>query len=283
MILQNYGPLEEKQAKERSAAKDSAKFKGTCNDMKQILGKVLEIKQSSNSRKSSEPLNELKTDFLMHLMTLKKLNRLDKLRTKQSRDQTVEAKAKVDSCHLQLQNLLYEVLHLQKEVTKCLQYKSADEDMDLAPLEEFYRDAPDDIKNEEKIQDNPHSLRLARLEYERLQRQTQSEEFHCLEKEKEALESHISKKQENLASLKPHLSNMLHSTEPVQKLLKMPLNEQRDQMEKAKYLPSPLFVLFSETRAFGQACGEYLNFFVKWQMRTFFKLSFLISRFQHSS
>ena len=106
--------------------------------MKQILGKVLEIKQSSNSRKSSEPLNELKTDFLMHLMTLKKLNRLDKLRTKQSRDQTVEAKAKVDSCHLQLQNLLYEVLHLQKEVTKCLQYKSADEDMDLAPLEEFY-------------------------------------------------------------------------------------------------------------------------------------------------
>merc|ERR1712029_760495 len=122
----------------------------------------------------------------------------------------------VDSCHLQLQNLLYEVLHLQKEVTKCLQYKSADEDMDLAPLEEFYRDAPDDIKNEEKIQDNPHSLRLARLEYERLQRQTQSEEFHCLEKEKEALESHISKKQENLASLKPHLSNMLHSTEPVE-------------------------------------------------------------------
>ena len=56
---------------------------------------------------------------------------------------TGEAKGKVDNFHLQLQNLLYEVLHLQKEVTKCLQYKSADEDMDLVSLEEFYKNAPE--------------------------------------------------------------------------------------------------------------------------------------------
>lgn len=114
---------------ERPAAKDSAYFKSTCNSMRGTLGKILEVKQNPSSRKSSESLTELKTDFLMHLMSLKKLNRLDKLRTKNSREVTVEAKSKVDSCHLQLQNLLYEVLHLQKEVTKCLQYKSADEDM----------------------------------------------------------------------------------------------------------------------------------------------------------
>ena len=128
-FLQDYGPFEEKQAMERPAAKDSAYFKATCNSMRGTLGKILEVKQNSGSRKSSESLTELKTDFLMHLMSLKKLNRLDKLRTKNSREVTVEAKSKVDSCHLQLQNLLYEVLHLQKEVTKCLQYKSADEDM----------------------------------------------------------------------------------------------------------------------------------------------------------
>ena len=112
---------------ERPAAKDSAYFKSTCNSMRGTLGKILEVKQNPSSRRSD--LTELKTDFLMHLMSLKKLNRLDKLRTKNSREVTVEAKSKVDSCHLQLQNLLYEVLHLQKEVTKCLQYKSADEDM----------------------------------------------------------------------------------------------------------------------------------------------------------
>ncbi len=40
-----------------------------------------------------------------------------------SREKTSAAKAKVDALHLQLQNLLYEVLHLQKEVVKCQQFK----------------------------------------------------------------------------------------------------------------------------------------------------------------
>ena len=106
-FLKDYGPFEEKQAIERPASKDSANFKITCDNMKQILGKVLEAKQST-PRKSSEFMAELKTDFLMNIMSLKKLNRLDKLRTKHSREGTIEAKSKVDNCHLQLQNLLYE-------------------------------------------------------------------------------------------------------------------------------------------------------------------------------
>lgn len=34
-----------------------------------------------------------------------------------------QAKQRVDVLHLQLQNLLYEVLHLQKEISKCLEFK----------------------------------------------------------------------------------------------------------------------------------------------------------------
>lgn len=34
-----------------------------------------------------------------------------------------QAKQKIDAYHLQLQNLLYEVMHLQKEITKCLEFK----------------------------------------------------------------------------------------------------------------------------------------------------------------
>lgn len=34
-----------------------------------------------------------------------------------------QAKQKVDVLHLQLQNLLYEVMHLQKEISKCLEFK----------------------------------------------------------------------------------------------------------------------------------------------------------------
>ena len=35
----------------------------------------------------------------------------------------LQAKQKVDGLHLQLQNLLYEVMHLQKEISKCLEFK----------------------------------------------------------------------------------------------------------------------------------------------------------------
>ena len=42
----------------------------------------------------------------------------------------------------------------------------------------------------------------------------------------------------------------------------MPFNEKRDQLELAKYLPAPLFTLFSETRAYSQACGKYFDVFL---------------------
>ena len=44
-------------------------------------------------------------------------------RIKNCRDATFLSKQGVDSFNLQLQNLLYEVLHLKKEVTKCVNFK----------------------------------------------------------------------------------------------------------------------------------------------------------------
>ena len=87
----------------------------------------------------------LRLEFSMHFLTLKKLNRLDKLRTKNCRETTGSSRQRVDSFHLQLQNLLYEVLHLEKEVSKCLHFKSGDENITLIPVDEFYVKAPIDI------------------------------------------------------------------------------------------------------------------------------------------
>ena len=78
-------------------------------------------------------------------MSLKKLNRLEKMRMKDSRDALQKYREQVDSDHLHLQNLLYENIHLGKEVKKCYDFKSIDEDMDLVPLEEFYASAPSSI------------------------------------------------------------------------------------------------------------------------------------------
>lgn len=78
-------------------------------------------------------------------MALKKLNRLEKVRTRAGRDALHKEKQRVDSTHLLLQNLLYEADHLNKEVTKCLQFKSKDEEIELIPVDSFYRDAPSDV------------------------------------------------------------------------------------------------------------------------------------------
>ena len=56
-----------------------------------------------------------------------------------------QVKQKVDSYHLQLQNLLYEVMYLQKEINRCLEFRSKDEEIDLIPLKQFYDEAPLDI------------------------------------------------------------------------------------------------------------------------------------------
>ena len=39
----------------------------------------------------------------------------------------------------------------------------------------------------------------------------------------------------------------------------MPLDEERDQLALSRHLPHPLFVLFSEMRAYGHACDPKLK------------------------
>lgn len=72
---------------------------------------------------AEDEVHELQIQTSLAFIELKKLNRMEKFRTKFARDSLVTAKSSVDSKHLHLQNLLYEVMHLKKEVIKCLQFK----------------------------------------------------------------------------------------------------------------------------------------------------------------
>ena len=72
-------------------------------------------------------------------VTLKKLNRLEKLRVKRSRDGTNSSKQGVDSFNLQLQNLLYEVQFgctVLDQLTPCWPGSSSEEGGDqMCPLQ----------------------------------------------------------------------------------------------------------------------------------------------------
>merc|ERR1719499_1785620 len=196
---------------------------------------------------------------MLSALTLKKLNRLDKLRTRTSREATAAGKGKVDALHLQLQNLLYEVLHLQKEVTKCQQFKSKDEEVDPIPVEEFYALAPEEISKRETTTKDEHAQRLARLEFENEQRKDMNAAFLKLEEAKEGLEKFIRDKRESLADLKPQLASILEKTKPVQDYLRMPLTAERDQLQLCGQLPKPLFVLYNQLSGFGAACDPSLT------------------------
>lgn len=97
---------------------------------------------------------------------MKKLNRLDKVRLRTGRDELHNEKQSVDSNYLHLQNLFYEAEHLSKEVQRCFQFKSQDEEIDLISEEEFYAQAPESISRAEKTSTDEHARRLARLEWE---------------------------------------------------------------------------------------------------------------------
>jgi hypothetical protein len=68
------------------------------------------------------------------------------------RERTAASKQNVDAFNLQLQNLRYEVLHLRKEVSRCINFRSADENIRMVPVEEFYREADPDISQPDTTQ-----------------------------------------------------------------------------------------------------------------------------------
>uniref|UniRef100_A0A8C3SPK7 THO complex 5 n=2 Tax=Chelydra serpentina TaxID=8475 RepID=A0A8C3SPK7_CHESE len=164
----------------------------------------------------------------------------------------------LDAYHLQLQNLLYEVMHLQKEITKCLEFKSKHEEIDLVSVDEFYKEAPSEISKPDITLNEPHQQTLARLDWELEQRKRLAEKYKECLANKEKILKEIEVKKEYLSSLQPRLNSIMQASLPVQEYLFMPFDQAHKQYETARHLPPPLYVLFVQANAYGQACDKKL-------------------------
>ncbi|ETN74815.1 hypothetical protein NECAME_12714 [Necator americanus] len=82
----------------------------------------------------------------------------------------IDGSKQVEAKYLHLQNSSSEIQHLQKEISRCLQFSAGDEDIDLIPLDEFYACAPENVSRPEVTKNNKHEQRLARLTWEIAQR-----------------------------------------------------------------------------------------------------------------
>ncbi|KFP19359.1 THO complex subunit 5 [Egretta garzetta] len=244
----------------RDPIKDYELYRDTCQELQRLMAEIQELKSRGmkDNVRSSLEIDERRIQSCVHFMTLKKLNRLAHIRLKKGRDQTHEAKQKVDAYHLQLQNLLYEVMHLQKEITKCLEFKSKHEEIELVSLEEFYKEAPPEISRPAITLSEPHQQTLARLDWELEQRKRLAEKYKECLTSKEKILKEIEVKKEYLSSLQPRLNSIMQASLPVQEYLFMPFDQAHKQYETARHLPPPLYVLFVQASAYGQACDKKL-------------------------
>uniref|UniRef100_A0A8C9LSH1 THO complex 5 n=1 Tax=Piliocolobus tephrosceles TaxID=591936 RepID=A0A8C9LSH1_9PRIM len=199
---------EEAEVDLRDPGRDYELYKYTCQELQRLMAEIQDLKSRGGKDVAIE-IEERRIQSCVHFMTLKKLNRLAHIRLKKGRDQTHEAKQKVDAYHLQLQNLLYEVMHLQKEITKCLEFKSKHEEIDLVSLEEFYNEAPPDISKAEVTMGDPHQQTLARLDWELEQRKRLAEKYRECLSNKEKILKEIEVKKEYLSSLQPRLNSIM--------------------------------------------------------------------------
>ena len=121
----------------RCPDQDYAKFRSTCEEIRRLVDKM--------RQQEDQPNPELKSQVALLFTDLKQLNRMDKYRMKRGRDAVMAIKGKVDSFYLKLQNLMYEVIFVQKEIKRSLDYKSKADDVDLGDLHSFLKEVSDDV------------------------------------------------------------------------------------------------------------------------------------------
>ncbi|KAJ6646073.1 THO complex subunit 5 like, partial [Pseudolycoriella hygida] len=250
--------FEEQESLDRSAEKDAKLFVSTCSDLRKLFEQISELKKLNNE-KSRQEINEKRIEASFLFVLLKKLNRLDKVRLRTGRDDLHNEKQSVDSNRLQLQNLFYEAEHLSKEVQRCFQFKSQDEEIDLISEEEFYAQAPESISRLDKTSNDEHARRLARLEWELQQRKELAAMCKELEKQKELVAQDNEMKTNLRDSLKPRLEALLKATRPLQEALNMNFEDDWKVQKIANLLPRPLYLLYANLCAYSEACDTLLS------------------------
>ncbi|KFM05559.1 THO complex subunit 5, partial [Aptenodytes forsteri] len=238
----------------RDPIKDYELYRETCQELQRLMAEIQELK-SRGIKDNLVWRGGGVGDSLAGRVCWEEGNRASSPALAAS---AFQAKQKVDAYHLQLQNLLYEVMHLQKEITKCLEFKSKHEEIELVSLEEFYKEAPPEISRPAITLSEPHQQTLARLDWELEQRKRLAEKYRECLTSKEKILKEIEVKKEYLSSLQPRLNSIMQASLPVQEYLFMPFDQAHKQYETARHLPPPLYVLFVQASAYGQACDKKL-------------------------
>ncbi|KVH98332.1 THO complex subunit 5B [Cynara cardunculus var. scolymus] len=225
-----------------------------------IVAQMLSVKKEGGGGDSTKSqLPELVTQMLINFVNLRKANRSILLEEDLVKAETEHAKAPVDFTTLQLHNLMYEKNHYVKAIKACKDFKSKYPDIELVPEEDFFRDAPEQIKNSVQSNDSAHDLMLKRLNFELFQRKELSKLHEKMEEQKKILQDTIANRKKFLSSLPSHLKSLKKASLPVQNQLGILHTKKLKQHQSAELLPPPLYVIYSQLLAHKEAFGESID------------------------
>ncbi|MED6194895.1 hypothetical protein PIB30_032805 [Stylosanthes scabra] len=125
--------------------------------------------------------------------------------------------------------------------------------------EEFFRDAPKDIKDSVLSNDAAHNLMLQRLNFELFQRKELCKLHEKLEQKKKSLLVTIANRKKFLTSLPSHLKSLKKASLPVQNQLGVLHTKKLKQHHSAELLPPSLYVIYSQLLAQKEAFGESID------------------------
>jgi len=256
-LYQDALSYEEAEVARRSADNDQKMFLDTCNQVRSFMNEIFQLKNKQGA-KMAEEVEKRRVQILMLVLNMRKLSRTQKVRVRLARDEALDGRQSVDGVTLQLQGLLYEVLHLHKEANRCLAAHTADKDIELMPVEEFYKDAPKEVSRPEVTRKDEHQQKLARLHHELTKRREQTETVKKLSGEQLTVSQQIDQHKTTLSSLAPRISTILQSTVPLQESLALPLTALKEQQDMSHLLPLPLYTLWLQTSAYSEAGDRML-------------------------
>lgn len=213
------------------------------NDIRQLCGQL-------SLENTSEEMISVGESLLSRLISMRRLNRLAQYKNRRARDVANEERAVVDERFLQLQNVQSEIEHLQKEISRCLEFRSADEDIEFVPLNEFFANADEELKKAAK--ESAHHERIARLQWELIERKSLVGTLQEREGRKNVLISDISTKEHRLKSLKPMIESLIEASRPVQELMGLNTlsSSSMEQRQLVARLPKELFLIYIQVEAY---------------------------------
>jgi hypothetical protein len=212
------------------------------NSLNSLKNKILKLKEmcSKPDFKQTEA-NEILSDGLLDLITIKKLNTIIKMDTEKSKNICLNEQKNCEEKNINFQNYLY-----QKEII--INQINLNESISTPEINKIYK----------KFDKN--NVTLEKLNNEFLNRKKLYEKYEQLNLEKENNLKIYKEKENFIKSIPITLTNIENETIKVQNLYQINITEKIKEEKYINKLPKPLFIFYNLLKSYN---NKNLNFYVE--------------------